>query len=70
MSIQELKAAYSELPEHEQILFASLVAAEQMAKQPDFVAGIGRQHEAMDKGKKWDHNDVMALHGELEKLGL
>ena len=70
MTVMELKKAYAELPEKEQLLFASLLAAEQMAKDPEFGARLEARHQAMDAGKKWSHADVLELHDQLEKQGL
>jgi hypothetical protein len=70
MSVQELRKAYDELPETDQILFAALVAADQLTRQTEFAADLAQGHRAMDQGKKWTHADVLKLHGELEKQGL
>jgi hypothetical protein len=70
MSVQDLTKAYRELPEADRILFAALIAADQLAHRPDFAADLNRRHEAMDEGKKWNHSDILKLHTELEKEGL
>jgi hypothetical protein len=70
MSVHELTKAYQELPEADRIVFAALVAADQLARQPDFAADLDRRHKAMDEGRKWTHSDLLKLHTELEKQGL
>ncbi len=70
MSVAELKTAYDQLPETDQVLFAALVAADQLCRQPDFAADLSRRHRSMDEGKKWEHADVLKLHEELQKQGL
>lgn len=70
VSVTELKQAYEELPESDRLFFAALIAADQMTHQPEFIAYLGRQHQSMDEGKKWSHDDVMRLHRELEKQGI
>lgn len=70
MSVAELKTAYEQLPETDQVLFAVLVAAYQLRRQPDFAADLARRHRSMDEGKKWEHSDVLKLHEELQKQGL
>ena len=70
MTALELTSAYAELPEPEQILFASLVAADQLRRQSEFVAMLDRRHQAMDQGKKWTHEAVLELHHKLEAQGL
>ncbi|SPE52437.1 hypothetical protein SBV1_1520014 [Verrucomicrobia bacterium] len=70
VSVQELKKAYERLPESEQLLFAALIAAHQLARQSDFMGALARRHREMDRGKKWKHSDVLKLHGELKKQGL
>jgi hypothetical protein len=69
MSVKELMEAYEELPAADQLLFASLVAADQLTRQPDFAATLARRHRAMDE-KKWSHEDARRLHHELEERGL
>ena len=70
MSVQELKRSYDELSKADQILFASLIAADQMVHQGEFAAEISRRHEVMDEGKKWSQEDVVRLHEELKTRGL
>ena len=70
MSVAELKKAYDELDPDDQVLFATLVAADQMIKTGEFKATIDRRHSAMDEGKKWSHDEVLRLHEELAKRGL
>lgn len=70
MSVQELKRSYDELSKADQILLASLIAADQMVRHGKFVAEISRRHETMEKGKKWRQEDVCRLHEELKTRGL
>lgn len=70
MSVQELKRSYDELSKADQILFASLIAADQMVRQGEFEVEIFRRHEAMNAGKKWTQDDVARLHEELKTNGL
>ena len=70
MNALELRKAYLALSEKERLLFASLVATDQMIRQSDFTTQLEKRHEAMDAGKKWSHSDVLDLHRELEKQGL
>ena len=70
MSVLELRKAYEALPEGEQILFASLIAADQLRREPDFELRLERNHNSMDEGKKWRHEEVLRLHEELKKQGL
>ena len=65
MSVQELKKAYEGLPEQDQLLFASLIAADQLARQADFVDQLEHRHQAMEQDKKWSHEQMLALHREL-----
>ncbi len=67
MSVSELKKAYDELQPGDQLVFATLVAADQMAKREDFQLAIERRHQAIDQGKKWAHDDVLRLHKELSE---
>jgi hypothetical protein len=61
MTAIELASVYAELPEQEQIVFASLVAADQMRRQSDYLALLERRHRAMDEGRKWSHEAVVEL---------
>ncbi len=70
MSVQELRSRYDELTETDQMLFAALIAADQLARQPEFRAELARRHQEMDAGRKWSHEDALRLHRELEKQGL
>jgi hypothetical protein len=70
VSVQELKKAYEDLAEEDQLLFATLVAADQLSRQAGFAADIARRHQAMDAGRTWSHADVLKLHDELTKQGL
>jgi DNA phosphorothioation-dependent restriction protein DptG len=70
MSVAELKKAYDELKPDDQLLFATLVAADQMIKTDEFKSTIERRHRAMDEGKKWSQSDVLRLHEELSKQAL
>ena len=66
----DLKKAYSELPEMEQVLVASFIAADLMAKDSEFAANLSRRHDEMDRTGKNSHAHVMALHEKMEKEGL
>ena len=70
MTATEFKQAYSELPEKEQILVASLIAADRMAKDSEFAFNLARRHHEMDAGKKWSHSDLLELHDRLAEEGL
>ncbi len=70
MSVMELKKAYSELPEKEQLLMESFIAASRMAKDAEFASKLSRRHDELDAGRKWTHADLLELHGKLEKEDL
>ncbi len=70
MTTNELTQAYAQLPQQEKLLFASLVAADQMRCQAEFSAALSRRHRDMDEGKKWSHESVRNLHEKLEQQGL
>ncbi len=70
MSVQELRKAYEQLPEADQILFAALIGADQLSRQGEFSAELARRHRTMDQGRKWTHDDVLRLHEEMAKQGL
>jgi len=70
MRVAELKKAYDELNPSDQLLFATLVAAEQTIKTDEFRTAIEQRHRAMDDGKKWPHEEVLRLHDELAKRSL
>lgn len=70
MSIAELKKAYSDLDPTEQVLFATLIAADQLSKSEEFKTVLDQRHRAMDEGRKWAHEDVQKLHEELRNREL
>ena len=70
MSVLELKKACAELPPEEQVLFAALIAADQVSKSPEFKAKIEAAQESMDRGKRWRHEDVIQLHEQLKNQDL
>ena len=65
MSVQELKKAYDELPDAERLLFAHLIAADQLVHDAEFATTLGQRHQAMEEGKKWSHADLVALNEQL-----
>jgi hypothetical protein len=70
MTVMELKDAYASLAREDQVLLASLILAEQLSAGPDFKAILGRRHQTMDEGRKWQQDEVLRLHEELDKQGL
>lgn len=70
MTAMDLNKAYSELPEKEQVLVASFIAADLMTKDSEFAAKLSRRHKEMDSAGKWSHADVLELHDKMEKEGL
>ena len=70
MTAIELKKAYSELPENEQVLLASFIAAYLMAKDAEFAAKLSRRHTEMDADYKHTHKELLELHDKMEKEGL
>lgn len=70
MTAMDLNKAYSELPEKEQLLVASFIAADLMAKDSEFALKLSRRHDEMDAGRKSSHADLLELHDKMEKEGL
>lgn len=70
MTAIEMNKAYSELPEKEQVLVASFIAADLMTKDSEFALSLSRRHAEMDAGHKSSHADLLELHDRMEKEGL
>ncbi len=70
MTAIQVKKAYSELPETEQVLVASFIAADLMAKDSQFAAKLSRRHQEIDVGYKHTHTELLELHDKMEKEGL
>ena len=70
MNVAQLKDEYRRLPEEDQLLLASIIAADQMIKTPDYASRIEEAHRRIDQGQKLNHDQVQRLHKELETHGL
>jgi len=70
MTALDLKKAYSELPEKEQVLVASFIAADLMTKDSEFAAKLSRRHEEIEGGNKRGHAELLELHDKMEREGL
>lgn len=70
MTAIEVKNAYSELPENEQVLVASFIAADLMMKDSEFAARLSRRQQEMDAGYKHTHAELLELHDKMGKEGL
>lgn len=69
MTAIEVKKAYSELPERDQVLVASFIAADLMTKDSEFAAKLTQRHREMDAGNKRTHAELLELHDKMEKEG-
>jgi hypothetical protein len=70
MNVSELKEAYSKLSKEDQLLFASIIAADQMIKDPAYAVRVSEAHRRLEEGEKLTHEQVKRQHEELEAQGL
>ncbi len=65
MGLMDSEQACTALTEKEQIEFPSFVFADRLRKDPDFLMRLNHEHEAMERGSKWSHEDLKDLHEQL-----
>jgi hypothetical protein len=69
MTDAQLTKAYAELPEKDQMLVASFIAADLMIKDAEFAAKLSRRHKQMDVCEQHTHAELLELSDKMEKEG-